>query len=152
MTSAITTKQKPAELQNLKFIVHKSPAINLKILQQLTGKWESISQMCFFAKGVRWLLQNVMKQFGDDEDVILKIPGRVKDDMKIWAAITKAAKGGLPIPPPTTGPPLNHLVFVSDAAGRRPAGSRDETGVASVGICKEKTWFGCQIFWQTKFT
>jgi hypothetical protein len=68
-----------------------------------------------------------MKQFADDENVALKIPGRVKDDMEIWATITKAAKGGLPIPPPTTGPPLNHLVFVSDAAGRRPAGSRDET-------------------------
>ncbi|MFO0003829.1 MAG: hypothetical protein ACK559_22140, partial [bacterium] len=91
-------KQKPAELQNLKFIVNKSPAINLKILQQLTGKWNSISQMCFSAKRARWLLKNVMKQFGDDEDVILKIPGRVKDDMKIWAAITKAAEGGLRYP------------------------------------------------------
>jgi hypothetical protein len=151
MTWALT-KQKTSELQNLIFIVHNAPATHLKVLQQLMGKWESISQMCLFAKGFRWPVLNFIKQFADDEDVVLKIPNRVKDDMKIWAAITKAAEGGLPIPPPTTGPPLNHLVFVSDAAGRRPAGSRDETGVASVGICKGKTWFGCQIFWQTRFT
>jgi hypothetical protein len=87
MTWALT-KQKAAELQNLIFIVHNAPAIHLKILQQLMGKWESISQMCLFAKGFRWPVLNFMKQFADDEDVVLKIPERVKDDMKIWAAIT----------------------------------------------------------------
>jgi hypothetical protein len=72
--------------------------------------------------------------------------------MKIWSAITKAAEGGLLSPPPTTSPPPNHYVFVADAAGRRPAGSKDKTGVASVGIYKEKTGFGRQTFWQTSFT
>ncbi len=72
--------------------------------------------------------------------------------MKIWSAITKAAEEGLLSPPPATGPPPNHYVFISDAAGRRPAGLKNKTGVASVGIYKEKTGFRCQTFWQTSFT
>jgi hypothetical protein len=66
--------------------------------------------------------------------------------MKIGSAITKAAEGGLLIPPHTTGPRPNHYVFVSDTAGRRPAGSKDKTGGASVGTCKEKSGFRRQTF------
>jgi hypothetical protein len=145
-------EKKSIELQNLIFIVHKSPAIHLKILEQLMGKWEAISQMCLFAKGFRWPLLSFIKEFADDENVVLKIPNSVKNDMKIWAAIAKAAEKGLPIPPPSTGPPLNHYIFASDAAGRRPPGSTDKTGAASVGYLGNKTWFGCQIFWQPQFT
>jgi hypothetical protein len=55
------SSEKSDEIKNLIFIVHNSPAIHLKTLQQLMGKWESISQMCNFARGFRWPLLNFMK-------------------------------------------------------------------------------------------
>jgi hypothetical protein len=39
--------------------------------------------MCLFAKDIRKPVINFKKQFDEDEDVVLKIPRRVKDDMKI---------------------------------------------------------------------
>ena len=72
--------------------------------------------------------------------------------MKIWAQIGKAASSGLPIPQPPCEPPLQHLTFVSDAAGRRPPGSTDSTGAASIGIQNNTTWFGLQILWPPQLT
>jgi len=110
-------ENKARELQNLIFLVHNSPAIHLKTLQQMLGRWEAISQMNPFAKGFRWPLLNFTKSFAGDENLILQIPLSVKDDMKIWAQIAKAASSGLPIPQPPCEPPLQHLTFISDAAG-----------------------------------
>ena len=39
-----------------------------------------------------------------------------------------------------------HHVFASDAAGRRPPGSTDQTGVASIGYLNNKTWSGCKLY------
>ncbi len=149
MTWAIPRK-KYSELQNLIFLVHSALATHLKILQQLMGKWESIAQMCPFAKGFRWPLLNFMKQFNNNEDVILCIPKSVKKDMQVWAAI--AAADGLLIAPPYNDPPLSHFSFASDAAGRRPPGSKDETGVAAIGFHNKRSWFGIQLKWKTEFT
>jgi hypothetical protein len=151
MTWSISSK-KCKEIKNLIFLVHNSPTIHLKALQQLMGKWEAISQMFQFAKGFRWPLLSFMKKFAGDEMIMLHIPCAVKDDMKIWYALTKAAEEGLPVSPPATGPPLLHYVFASDAAGRRPPGSTDQNGVASIGYLNNKTWFGCQIYWKPQFT
>jgi hypothetical protein len=151
LTWSISSK-KSDEIKNLIFIVHNSPAIHLKTLQQLMGKWESISQMCNFARGFRWPLLNFMKKFAGDDNIILSIPCNVKADMKIWAAIAGAAEQGLPISPPQSGPPLLHVEFCSDAAGRRPPGSTDQTGVASIGTVNKATWFGCHLFWKPQFT
>jgi hypothetical protein len=61
------------------------------------GKGESIAQMIPFAKGSRWPLLNFIKQFNNDEDVILSIPKPVQKDMQVWAAIAAAGSKGLPI-------------------------------------------------------
>ncbi len=135
---------------NLIFLIHSAPATHLKTLQQLMGKWESIAQMSPFAKGFRWPLLNFMKQFNDDEDVILPIPNSVKKDMQIWAAMAAAAAKGLPIAQPCNDPPLCHFSFASDAAGSRPPGSKDETGVAAIGFHNRKSWFGLQLKWKTE--
>jgi hypothetical protein len=87
------------------------------------------------------LLLNFMKQFNNNEDVILCIPKSVKKDMQVWAAIATAAADGLPIAPPYNDPPLSHFSLASDAAGRRPPGSKDETGVAAIGFHNKRTWF-----------
>jgi hypothetical protein len=55
------------------------------MLQQPMGKGESITQMTLFAKGSRWPLLNFIKQFNNDEDVILSIPTSVQKDMQVWA-------------------------------------------------------------------
>jgi hypothetical protein len=145
-------KTKEIELQNLIYLTHNAPATHLKNLQQLLGKWEAISQMCPFAKGFRWPILNFMKQFAGEEELVLVIPTNVKDDMKIWAAMASAAGKGLPIAPPPTPPPVMHISFTSDAAGRRPPGSDDNTGVASLGTNNSKSWFGQRIFWKPQFT
>jgi hypothetical protein len=55
------------------------------------------------------------------------------------SAIVKAAEKDLPTLSPITGPPLKHYIFIFDAAGRKPPGSTDETGVKSVDVCNSKT-------------
>ncbi len=47
------------------------------------GKRESIAQMIPFAKGSRWPLFNFIKQFNNDEDVILPIPKSVQKDVQV---------------------------------------------------------------------
>ena len=93
-----------------------------------------------------------MKQFAGDENLVLPVPVAVKNDMKTWSAIAQAASSGLPLAPPPTPPPILHTAFISDAAGRRPPGSQDQTGVASLGIVNNKSWFGLRVFWQPQFT
>jgi len=145
-------KAKLQEILALIFILFNAPVTQLKILQQLLGKWESIVQLCPFAKGFRWPILKFLKDFNEDENIILKIPCDVKDDLKIWNAITLAAGEGLPIAHPHRDPPLTHYTFVSDAAGRPPPGSKDKTGVSSIGIDNNIIWFGIQIFWAPQFT
>ncbi len=47
---------------------------------------------------------------------------------------------------------MTHYTFVSDAAGRPPPGSKDKTGVSSIGIDNNIIWLGIQIFWAPQFT
>jgi hypothetical protein len=47
------SENKLKEILNLIFRLYHSPAIHLKTVQQLLGKWESITQLSPFAKGFR---------------------------------------------------------------------------------------------------
>jgi hypothetical protein len=116
------------------------------------GKGESIAQMTLFAKGSRWPLLNFIKQFNNDEDVMLSIPKSVQKDMQVWAAITAAAGKGLPITQLYNDPPFSHFSFASDDAGRQPPESKDKTGVAAISFHNKQSWFGIQLKWKTEFT
>jgi len=145
-------ENKLKEILNLIFLLYHSPAIHLKTVQQLLGKWESITQLSPFAKGFRWPILNFVKKFCDNEDVMLPIPTNVKDDLRIWYAFAKEAGRGLPIPDPPRDPPMEHFTFISDAAGRAPPGSHDKTGVASIGVNNDDIWFGIKMSWPPQFT
>jgi hypothetical protein len=109
------------------------------------GEGESIAQMTPFAKGSRWPLLNFIKQFNNDEDVILSIPKSVQKDMQVWAAIAAAACEGLPITQPYNVPPLSHFSFASDAARRQTPESKDKTGVPAISFHNKQSWFGIQL-------
>jgi hypothetical protein len=79
--------EKLSKHQNLINLAHSAPTEHLKILQQPMGEGESIAQMTPFAKSSLWPLLNFIKQFNNDEDVILSIPKSVQKDMQVWAAI-----------------------------------------------------------------
>jgi hypothetical protein len=89
-----------------------------------------------FAKGSHWPLLNFIKQFNNDEDVILCTPKSVQKDEQVWAAIATSAGKGLPITQPYNDPPLSHFSFASDAVGRQPPKPKDETGMAAIGFHK----------------
>ncbi len=107
-------ENKLKEILNLIFLLYHSPAVHLKTVQQLLGKWESITQLSPFAKGFRWPILNFVKKFCDDENIMLPIPTNVKDDLRMWYAFAEEAGRGLPISDPPRDPPMEHFTFISD--------------------------------------
>ena len=58
----------------------------------------------------------------------------------------------LPTASPSYNAPEGCFNFVSDAAGHRPPGSDDRTGVSSLGTFNKKIWFATAISWPLQFT
>ena len=132
--------------------IHTQSATQLDQLRVLIGHLEAVALMAPFLKGFRWNLFNFLKMFKEDEEITLPIPQDMKKDLQIIVQIVKQAAVSLPIAIPTYEPPLGCFNFVSDAAGRRPPGSDDTTGVSSLGIFEGHIWFATAISWPLQFT
>ena len=144
-------KGKNEEFQNMIYFLQNTPGTHLLFVQKIIGKWESIVQMFPFAKGFKWPMLRFLKDFNGNEEVVLAVPIAVKEDLNIWSAIATAAVLGFPICPRPHDPPIGTMDFISDAAGKPPNCSQ-KNGVASLGVNKNKIWFGFRIYWPKLFT
>jgi hypothetical protein len=116
------------------------------------SRWEAVSQMCFLQKGFRWPSLNLRKQFESDKNAVLKVPSKIKDNMKIWSTIAKAEKRAclfhLLLQARLWNTTLSFLTLQENDLQVL----TKETGVKSVDVCNSKTWIGCRLFWQTGLT
>ena len=126
-------------------IIMTGEAAQLHQVQQLLGNLETISQMAPFARGFKWNFLEFLRSFGGDENAIRRIPDTVKQDLRLWSRILEASSEGLPLVQQPRYDSLGELKFVSDAAGRPPAGSQDTVGAASLGIGPFGIWFSTAI-------
>jgi len=105
-----------------------------------------------FAKGFKWPMLNFLKSFCADENLVLRVPIAVKDDLRIWSAIANAAVNGFPIAEKPHDPPMGTINFISDAAGKPPPNKKQKNGVASLGFYNQTVWFGSCCSWPDMFT
>jgi len=128
-------------------IFSEAPGVHLQQAQQLIGNLEAFGQLAPFTKGFKWNLLAFLRSFGGDQNIILPVPQATKEDLRIWECFLEISKSGMIIMPKPVAVPLTYLEFVSDAAGRPPAGSLDRTGAASLGVTGTTVWFGCKTRW-----
>jgi len=145
-------EEKNKIFQNMIFFMQNTSGTHLLFVQKIIGKWESIAQMFPFAKGFKWPILNFLKSFGADENMILRVPAAVKDDLKIWSAIASNSVSGFPISKKPYDAPIGTINFISDAAGKPPPNSYQKNGVASLGFYNNTVWFGTSIYWPKMFT
>ncbi len=81
---------KNVEFQNMIFFMQNTPGTHLLTVQKIIGKWESIAQMFPFAKGFKWSVLNFLRSFCADENMVLRVPSAVKEDLRIWSEVGKS--------------------------------------------------------------
>jgi hypothetical protein len=155
LTWSLSTEKKEKLFQIIDNFTNQKTC-NLKEIQKLIGKLTDFSQMCCFMKGFKYNLLSLLKKFEDKDDCKKIITANVKHDIQIWKKAIEAASFGLPIPGIVDEPPLNHLTFISDAAGasfRWIKGTKINTtkgetrGVASIGYDGDYISFLGTITW-----
>ena len=102
--------------------IHTQAATQLSQLQELMGHLEAVALMAPFLKGFRWNLFNFLKQFNENEEIILPIPQNLKDDLQICYRIIQQAAIGLP----TASPPTTLQKVVSTSCLTQPAAGRQD--------------------------
>jgi hypothetical protein len=125
----------------------KAGAVCLEETQKLAGKINHLAQMLTFLKAFRRPLNDLLGEFGEDEDILLPVSSQLVADLNLCANAALAAMNWLPIPVEDEAPPLDAWKFVSDAAGGL---SADEwAGVASVGLTEsgKGVWFLARGIW-----
>jgi hypothetical protein len=121
--------------------------VSLEDTQKIAGRVNHLSQMLPFLKAFRRLLNDLLGEFGEDENILLPVSDDLAADLKVVANAAVTARDWLPIPEEVTPPPSNAWHFVSDAAGGL---SSDEwAGVASVGLTEsgKGIWFLARGIW-----
>jgi hypothetical protein len=121
--------------------------VSLEEAQKLAGRVNHLSQMLPFLKAFRRLLNDLLGDFGGDENILLPVTDDLAADLKIIANAALTAQDWLPIPEAATPPPSNAWRFVSDAAGG--LNSDEWAGVASVGLTEsgKGIWFLSRGIW-----
>jgi len=141
--------------------VSEAGQAGLKQLQQLMGKINDVTLMMPFLKAFRKPANSLMASFMGNEDTVLPLPARVREDLAICAKAIASSATGLPIMARPSAPPIHHLRFTSDAAGAMMAKvdglqvavqDRWDRGVASVGHTSEgDIWFASRLTWPQDF-
>jgi hypothetical protein len=123
--------------------------VSLEDTQKIAGRVNHLSQMLPFLKAFRRLLNDLLGDFGDDENILLPVSDDLATDLKVIANAAITARDWLPIPEEVTPPPSNSWSFVSDAAGS--LNSDEWAGVASVGLTESGRgiWFLACGIWPT---
>jgi hypothetical protein len=125
----------------------KAGNVCLEETQKLAGKINHLAQMLVFLKAFRRPLNDLLGEFGEDEEILLPVGSQLAADIRLCANAAIAAMNWLPIAKEYEAPPLDALTFISDAAGGL---SKDEwAGVASVGLTEsgKGVWFLARGIW-----
>jgi len=149
-------EDKLVDLQHRLLTAVKFPTLSLKQVQELVGSVNSFSQMCPIAKCFRQPLTNYLSQFNADRNILIRMPLQVEKDIAVLSRIVQYSGERLPIAARRGDPPLNHLVFTSDAAGAkfsRVGGERicsnlpGDRGVCSIGHNGSTLFYYCRLSW-----
>jgi hypothetical protein len=121
--------------------------VSLEEAQKLAGRVNHLSQMLLFLKAFRRLLNDLLGDFGGDENILLPVTDDLAADLKVITNATVTARDWLPIPEAATPPPSNAWHFMSDATGG--LNSDEWAGVASVGLTEsgKGIWFLARGIW-----
>jgi hypothetical protein len=104
-------------------VVHNTLAIleagscTLHQLQVIMGSVNDVAQMCPFLKGFRKPINDFLALLEMHEGQTIPIPAQVRADLLTCLRIMSTAGQGLPIAARPSAPPLNSILFTSDAAG-----------------------------------
>jgi hypothetical protein len=128
-----------------------SESYSLENMQTLMGRLNDFLQMCPFMKCFKSNLNSCLSECYESGSCTLS--KQAKDDLFVWASCIIDNVNWFPIPVRPSLPPIQHRVFVSDAAGL-PEGKKftSNEGVGGIGFDEE----GCiisafQVIWQEKF-
>ena len=131
--------------------------MDLLAMQTLMGHLNDLGQMCQFARGFRYNLNNFLALLCQGNTEPLPIPTQARRDLEVWARMLAAAATGLPIPRRPMLPSLAAITFVSDAAGARfakvngkfiPFGEQGDRGGASISAVEDgPIWFFASVTW-----
>ncbi len=91
--------------------------LSLTETQQLMGSLNDFGQMCPLLKVFRLPLVHHLSSYNTDPTCLIPLSSQAVSDLKVWAAVAAEAESNLPILHRPSEPPLNCVVFVSDAAG-----------------------------------
>jgi hypothetical protein len=121
--------------------------VSLEETQIMAGRVNHLAQMMPFLKAFRRPLNDLLGEFGEDEEILLRVRPELAADLKFIANAAITALHWLPIAAENGQPPTDAWRFVSDAAGG--LGNDDWAGVASLGMTESEKgiWFVCRGSW-----
>jgi len=141
--------------------VLSSGASMLRQFQKILGSINDVAQMCPFLKAFRKPANDFMTSFKEDTLLTLPVPGQVKLDLAVCQRVILSAGQGLPIASRPSWPPLDAIIFTSDAAGavmQTVGGAKIAVtlpaarGAASVSLDKDgQVLFACRVTWPSYF-
>jgi hypothetical protein len=92
-------------------------SLSLKQTQQLLGSLNN--QMCPLIKPFKALMNNFLRSFNSNEQILLSICEQTRGDLLLCARVAETAREGIPIPAQPLKPPLKAIVCYSDVAGSK---------------------------------
>jgi hypothetical protein len=88
---------------------------SLEETQIIAGRVSHLAQMMPFLRAFRCPLNDLLGEFGDDKEILLRVRPELAADLKFCAYAAITALHWLPIAPESGQPPADAWKFVSDA-------------------------------------
>ena len=132
-------------LSDIYTLIHGGNA-DLEQMERVAGRLNNFGQMCPFLQAFKRPLNNLLASFKEDYSILKEISVDLIRDLRVWAAVANYANRWMPIPTELTHPPMDAMIFISDAASG--TGAEEWAGVASLGLTESDTfWFLCRGEW-----
>ncbi len=134
--------------------VLSSPSISLRSLQAVLGFINDFAIFSLFFKAFKFPLHYFLRQFRENDHILLSLPPAAKQDLCFYREAMQAALHGLPLSKPTQNPPFSALSFFSDAAAgvfplyeKLPHLFPSRGGVSFGGQFGDFPWCAAQLIW-----
>ena len=86
-------------------------------METVAGRLNNFGQMCPFLQAFKRPLNNLLALFKEDYSILKEISVDLIRDLGVWAAVANYANRWMPIPTELTHPPMDAMIFISDAVG-----------------------------------